>query len=173
MKALFTGRSTLRGCAILAALASSLCFAAVALGLPPFTTAPKTSAGSGGQAELFDAAVGCHSGYDRFVIRGRLATPGYDVRYVSKIVADGSGNTIGLLGTKRIRVIIRPARGHTSGGTNLLPSTLTPKCSNLRQVKKAGDFEGVVSYGLGLSRKTGFRVFRLSGPTRVVIDVAH
>ena len=58
MKALFTGRSALRGCAILAALASSLCFAAVALGLPPFTTAPKTSTGSGGQAELFDAAVG-------------------------------------------------------------------------------------------------------------------
>ena len=72
MKALFTGRPALRGCAILAALASSLCFAAVALGLPPFTTAPKTSAGSGGQAELFDAAVGCHAGYDRFVIRGRL-----------------------------------------------------------------------------------------------------
>ena len=173
MKALITRRPALRGCAILAALVSSLCLAAVALGLPPFTTAPKTATGSGGQTELFDAAAGCHATFDRFVVRGRLATPGYDVRYVSKIVADGSGQTIALLGTKRIRVVIRPARGHTSSGTNLLPSTLTPKCSNLRQVKKAGDFEGVVSYGLGLSRKTGFRVFRLSGPTRVVIDVAH
>lgn len=173
MKALFTGRPALRGCAILAPLASSLYLAAVALGLPPFTTAPKTATGSGGQAQLFGAAAGCHATFDRFVVRGQLATPGYDVRYVSKIVADGSGQTIALLGTKRIRIVIRPARGHTSGGTNLLPSTLTPKCSNLRQVKKAGDFEGVVSYGLGLSRKTGFRVFRLSAPTRVVIDVAH
>jgi hypothetical protein len=173
MKALFTRRPALRGCAILAPLAASLCFAAVALGLPPFTTGPKTATGSGGQAELFAAAAGCHATYDRFVVRGRLATPGYDVRYVSKIVADGSGKTIALLGTKRIRVVIRPARGHTSGGANLLPSTLTPKCSNLRQVKKAGDFEGVVSYGLGLRRRTGFRVFRLSAPTRVVIDVAH
>ena len=101
--------------------------------------------------------------------RGRQ--PAHPLEHV--VVADGSGQTIGLLGTKRIRVVIRPARGHTSGGTNLLPSTLTPKCSNLRQVKRAGDFEGVVSYGLGLSRKTGFRVFRLSAPTRVVIDVAH
>ena len=172
MKAL-KGKTALRATAIVAALASSLCFAAVALGLPPFTTAPKTATGSGGQAELFDAATGCHATFDRFVVRGRLATPGYDVRYVSKIVADGSGNTITLLGTKRIRVVIRPARGHTSGGTNLLPSTLTPKCSNQRQVKKAGDFEGVVSYGLGLRRRTGFRVFRLTAPTRVVIDVAH
>jgi hypothetical protein len=165
--------TTLRATAILAALASSLCFAAVAFGLPPFTTAPKTASASGGQAELFGAATGCHATFDRFVVRGRLATPGYDVRYVSKIVADGSGNTITLLGTKRIRVVIRQARGHTSGGANLLPSVLTPLCSNLRQVKKAGDFEGVVSYGLGLRRRTGFRVFRLTAPTRVVIDVAH
>jgi hypothetical protein len=30
-----------------------------------------------------------------------------------------------------------------------------------------------VSFGLGLARKTGFRVFRLTGPTRIVVDVAH
>ncbi len=54
-----------------------------------------------------------------------------------------------------------------------VPSTLTPLCSNLRQVKGAGDFEGVVSFGLGLRRKTGFRVFRLTAETRIVIDVAH
>jgi hypothetical protein len=155
------------------ALAASLCLAAVALGLPPFTTAPKTATGSGGQAELFGAAAGCHATFDRFVVRGRLATPGYDVRYVNRIVADGSGKTISLLGTKRIRIVIRQARGHTNAGANLLPSVITPLCSNLRQVKKAGDFEGVVSFGLGLRRKTGFRVFRLTGPTRIVVDVAH
>jgi hypothetical protein len=80
MKALFTRRPALRGCAILAPLAASLCFAAVALGLPPFTTAPKTATGSGGQAQLFGAATGCHATFDRFVVRGQLATPGYDVR---------------------------------------------------------------------------------------------
>src|ERR1700709_150221 len=151
MKGLFKSGPAPRGGAILAALPGSLVLAAVAFGLPPFTTAPKTATGSGGQAELFGAAAGCHATFDRFVVRGRLATPGYDVRYVNKVVADASGQTIALLGTKRIRVVIRPARGHTNGGTNLLPGTLTPKCSNLRQVKKAGDFEGVVSYGLGLS----------------------
>jgi hypothetical protein len=158
--------------AVLAAL-SLLATASVALGLPPFTTSPKTSAGGGGQAELFAVSVGCHRGFDRVVIRGRLATPGYDARYVTRIVADPSGNPVPLLGSKRIRVVLRHSRGHTSGGANLLPSVLTPRCANLRQVKRAGDFEGVVSFGLGLRRKTGFRVFRLSGPTRVVIDVRH
>ena len=173
MRAPLTSGSGRRVVAVLAALASSLCLAGVAWGLPPFSTAPKTAGGSGGQAELFAAAAGCHASYDRFVIRGRLATPGYDVRYVNRIVADGSGNPIALLGTKRIRIRVRPARGHTSAGANLLPSTITPGCANLRQVKKAGDFEGVVSYGLGLRRKTGFRVFRLTAPTRIVVDVAH
>jgi hypothetical protein len=162
-----------RAAAIIAALVALLCMAAPAFGLPPFTTAPKTSPGSGGQAELFAVAAGCHSTFDRFVIRARLATPGYDVRYVTQIVADPSGLPVSLQGSKRIRVIVRQARGHTSAGTNLLPSVVTPGCSNLRQVKKAGDFEGVVSFGLGLKRKTGFRVFRLTGPTRIVIDVAH
>jgi len=159
--------------AVLAALTVSLCVAAAAFGLPPFSTAPKTSSGSGGQAELFAIAAGCHPTFDRFVIRARLGTPGYNVRYVTKVVADGSGKTVSLLGTKRIHVVIREARAHTSGGTDLLPNVLTPLCPNLRQVKGAGDFEGVVSFGIGLRRKTGFRVFRLTAPTRVVIDVLH
>jgi hypothetical protein len=80
---------------------------------------------------------------------------------------------VALRGTKRIRIVIRKARGHTQGGTNLLPRVRTPLCPNLRQIKTAGDFEGVVSFGLGLSRKTGFRVFRLTSPTRIVIDIAR
>ena len=76
-------------------------------------------------------------------------------------------------GSKRIRVVNGQARGHTQGGTSLLPAVRTPHCPNLRQMKTSGDFEGVVSFGLGLRRKTGFRVFRLAGPARIVVDVAH
>jgi hypothetical protein len=165
-----TGRGV---AAMLVALVSLLVVAGVALGLPPFTTAPKSSPGSGGQAEVFGVATGCHSTFDRFVIRARFATPSYGVRYVRRIIADGSGNPVPLRGTKRIRVVIRNARGHTSGGMNLLPAVRTPLCPNLRQIKTAGDFEGIVTFGLGLRRKTGFRVFRLTGPRRIVVDVAH
>jgi hypothetical protein len=144
-----------------------------ALALPAFTTAPKTSTGHGDAAELFDAAAGCHATFDRFVVRARFSTPGYDVRYASRIVADPSGRSVSLLGTKRIRISFNLAGGHDSRGTNLLANTLTPRCPNLLQVKKAGDFEGTVTFGLGMRKMTGFRVFRLTNPTRVVIDVAH
>jgi hypothetical protein len=150
-----------------------LALTAQALALPAFTTAPKTASPSGDAAELSNAAAGCHATFDRFVIRARFATPGYDVRYVPRIVADPSGRPVSLLGAKRIRARFNLAAGHDNRGTNLLAGTLTPRCPNLLQVKKAGDFEGTVSFGLGLKHMTGFRVFRLTNPTRVVIDIAH
>ena len=156
------------------ALASFLTLTAVALGLPPFTTAPKTAAGSGGQAELFGAAAGCHSTFDRFVIRARFATPGYDVRYVTRIVADGSGNPVSLLGTKRIRIIVRNARGHTNSGTNLLPSVY-----HAGVLEPAAGQEGRRLRGRGHLRPRAAaagRASRYSGspaPTRIVVDVAH
>jgi hypothetical protein len=158
---------------VVAATALVLAPVAVALGLPPFSTERKSAGAAGDQAELFAVAVGCHAKFDRFVIRARFGTPGYVVRYARRIVEDGSGRPVRLRGTKRIRVTIRRARAHTEAGARLLPPVLTPLCPNLRQVKDAGDFEGIASFGLGLRRKTGFRVFRLSNPTRVVIDVSH
>jgi hypothetical protein len=154
-------------------LAVFLGVVSVAQGLPAFTTAPKVASPRGDAAELSNAAAGCHATFDRFVIRARFATPGYDVRYVSRIVADPSGRPVSLLGAQRIRIRLNLAAGHDNRGRNLLPGTLTPRCPNLLQVKKAGDFEGTVSFGLGLAHMTGFRVFRLTNPTRVVIDVAH
>jgi hypothetical protein len=146
---------------------------AMAAALPPFSTAPKTSPDTRDPALLRGAAAGCHGTFDRFVVQASLNAPGYDVRYVRRIVADPSGRPVSLPGTTRLRVVFKLAGGHDNRGINYLPSTLTPGCPNLLQVKETGDFEGVVSFGLGLRKMTGFRVFRLQNPMRVVIDVAH
>lgn len=158
----------------LAAVVALLVTAAAAFGLPPFSTDAKSSnAGSGRQAEISNLATGCHDSFDRFVVRTRLALARYDVRYVKRIVADGSGETVALEGSRRLRIIIRNGRAHTSTGAALVPRVRTPHCPNLRQVKLAGDFEGVVTFGLGLRSRNGFRVFRLTDPSRLVVDVAH
>lgn len=159
--------------ALAAAAVVALALASKAVAFPAFTTAPKTFGGRGDAAELYNVTAACHSTYDRFVISARYATPGYDVRYVPRIVADPSGNPVQLLGAKRIRVSFNLAAGHDNRGRNLLTNTLTPRCPNLLQVKKAGDFEGTVTFALGLCHTAGFRVFRLTNPTRTVIDVAH
>ena len=165
--------SLARTTVVVALVAGSLALPAAALGLPPFSTAPRSAPGSPPMAEVFGTAVGCHATFDRFVIRTRFGTADYAVRYVRRIVSDGSGRTVKLKGGKRLRVVMRDTRAHTESGGVLIPNVRTPLCPNLRQVKVAGDFEGVVTFGLGLRRKTGFRVFRLTAPSRVVIDVAH
>jgi hypothetical protein len=53
------------------------------------------------------------------------------------------------------------------------PGSITPIYPILLQVRAAGDFESYLSFGIGLSQRTGFRVFTLTQPYRVVIDVAH
>ena len=48
-----------------------LAAATAAFGLPPYTTAPKTSAGGTVQAELYRVTASCHSTFDRLVFRAR------------------------------------------------------------------------------------------------------
>ena len=131
---------------------------AVLAALPPFSTAPKTAADTRDPALLHDAAAACHATFDRFVVQADFNAPGYDIRYV---------------GARRLRVVFKLAGGHNGRGTNFLPRTLTPMCPNLLQVTKTGDSAGVVSFRLTVRKHTGFRVFRLQNPRRVVIDVSH
>jgi hypothetical protein len=53
------------------------------------------------------------------------------------------------------------------------PSTVTPGYPTIKQVSISGDFESMLSIGVGLSRTAGFRIARLSSPDRLVVDVAE
>ncbi len=166
---------TSRTLVALGVAASMLAMAAVALALPPFSVAPRVSPPRGdAQAEVYDLKIFCHPTFDRLVVRLRFARPGYRVQYVPQVIHDGSGNVVQLRGTRRLRVILRPARAHTQDtGSPLVPRVVNADCPQLLQLKSAGDFEGVVSYGIGVRQRRPFRVFRLTGPTRIVIDIKH
>jgi hypothetical protein len=43
----------------------------------------------------------------------------------------------------------------------------------IKQVSISGDFEAVLSCGIGLDRTAGFQVTRLQSPDRLVVDVAE
>ena len=97
--------------------------------------------------------------------------PGYQVRYVPR-VDDAAGGRLALRGQAFVAVAFEPARAHDPDGEATFPTaTLTPGYPALRQVRFAGDFEGQVSFGLGVADRGGFRVSELRNPTRVVVDV--
>jgi hypothetical protein len=146
--------------------------ASAAAALPALTTAPKSGSGtSAGIAAIERVRVGRHVRFDRVVFEFAAGTSPYSVRYVAQVLHDGSGRPIRLAGRAFLHVVFTRARIDRPAASSEL--VLTPLFPALRQVKEAGNFEGVASFGLGLRRKTRFRVYRLAAPARVVIDVAH
>ena len=130
--------------ALALAATSAVVAAADALGLPPFTTAAQSTRAVGsGQAELFSLNAACHPSFDRIVIRTRFATPAFSAGYVRE-VDQPSGRPLPLPGSARLRFVVRSARAHSTGGTALLPGSVTPGCPSIVQVRRAEDFEGVV-----------------------------
>ncbi|OLC19385.1 MAG: hypothetical protein AUH27_06175 [Chloroflexi bacterium 13_1_40CM_66_19] len=81
----------------------------------------------------------------------------------------GSGQSVTLSGTAGILVTVHSATGATtfSGSTDLVHSDFQV----LKEARQTQDFEGYVSWGLGISRPTCMRVFMLSDPARLVIDL--
>ena len=118
--------------------------------------------------------AGSHPTYDRVVLDISGKAPGYRVRYVPVLTQDGSGFPVAVRGNARLQIVLTPTRAHTetSGASTL--RTPARKRWFLPQVKETvlvGDFEGYVSVGVGLAAKKPFRVFTLSSPTRIVVDV--
>lgn len=144
---------------------------ATAGALPPFRTTPAVSnPAPTAQATLTGISVGTRPGFDRIVFRFRGATPGYRVAYVPRIIQDGSGFVLAVRGRRFLSIVMQPTVNGTSANA---PRTITPLFPTLRQLRRSGDFEGVLSYGAGLSSRVGFRVFTLPNPRRVVVDVRN
>ena len=121
--------------------------------------------------ELVSVQAVERKGYDRVLFTFQGAMPGYQVRYAPQ-VTDQAGRPVALRGKAFLAVTFEPARAHDPGGEpTVSTATLTPGSPVLRQVRFAGDFEGQVTFGLGLAGRDGFRVSELRGPTRVAVDV--
>ncbi|HEY9475929.1 MAG TPA: hypothetical protein VIS06_19020 [Mycobacteriales bacterium] len=114
-----------------------------------------------------------HPGYDRLVFEFRGGLPQrHDVNYVPVVIADGSGEPVPLAGDAFLHVVFSPAVGHDDAGHGTFgPTRRTTALPQIIQVATAGDFEAVLSFGVGLARRTPFHVFTLTNPSRVVIDV--
>jgi hypothetical protein len=142
----------------------------------PGDTAQCGMAPSTSMAELTDITSGRHDTFDRIVLAFDGPAPECSAGYVDQIVADGSGQPISVDGNVFLQVTLRGAAAHDDAGQQTYngPTTIdTADLKNIAAVTKAGDFEGHVTIGLGMDKKTHYNVFALSGPTRVVIDVGH
>lgn len=143
---------------------------ASAADLGPFTCTDRSGGVAGAAATIYDVRIAHHDGYDRLVIGFPTANtmPEYQLtrQATSTFVRDASGQPVTLDGSAGIRAVVRNA-DITSGA----PTDFKPQLPAIREVAQIGNFERVVSYGVGLATPACFRVLELSGPTRLVIDV--
>ncbi len=114
-----------------------------------------------------------HPGFDRLVFQFRGGVPAQrKAAYVKHVVADGSGLPVRIVGNAKLLVRFHPANGHNNQGTITYgPARRTYALPGIIQVVNAGDFEAVLSFGVGVSRQAPFHMFTLRNPSRVVIDL--
>lgn len=139
--------------------------------LRPDTAEPVDAAG----LTVTAVRAAAHEGFDRVVFElAGDGLPGWDVRYVDSAATEGTGDPVDLAGPAYLRVLLRGTsypyetgaaevrRGPVAGnGTRAVTGTFYD-----------GTFEGQSVAFIGVAARTPFRVYALSGPARVVVELA-
>jgi hypothetical protein len=154
--------------------------AAVALILPAapaLAATPSTARHPAALAQqaplLVDVRTAHHPGFDRITFEFRGPRPSHRIGYVSRLVEDASGRPVELAGDASINVVFQGANAHNPDGSpSVSPRRFKPNLPSLKEVAQIGDFEAVVTYGLGVDHRAPFKVLELSNPSRIAIDVS-
>jgi hypothetical protein len=112
-----------------------------------------------------------HPGFDRVVFDFAGGLPASRrATYVDELQGDGSDLPVRIAGQAILRLRLEPAQAHDAAGPTA-PARRAFALPNVMTTVRSSDFEGVVTYGIGLERRTGFHVFTLRNPDRVVVDI--
>ena len=143
----------------------------------PADASLKTEEPSGGPLSVTAVRIARQDGYDRvvFELGGRNGgSPGWQVQYVDDPRRDGSGDPVEVAGDATLVVLISGAGYPFDTGVEEAGDADVPAGLELvRDVEVGSVFEGVHEAFIGVAREAPFRVFRLSDPARVVVDVRH
>jgi len=145
---------------------------------PTAATAVRGTATPGtGTPVLTAIRTGQHNGFDRLVLEFNGGLPAYLVQYVAVVSGDPSGDPVQLNGKAFLHVALAGAtlddafqggHRHYTG-----PKRVSINLPEMQEIAVAGDFEAVLSFGIGVAQVEPFSVTTMSGPPRLVIDVAH
>ncbi|WP_213931818.1 AMIN-like domain-containing (lipo)protein [Rhodococcus sp. B50] len=135
-------------------------------------------AGEDAKLTVVDIRTGRHEGFDRVVYElGGEGAPGWRVGYVDEAIQDGSGNEVAVAGDAVLQVLIDGSAYPFDSGVEQYDGpnpVLAEPGGSVVEVNGAGVFEGVTQSFIGVAAHgTPFSVYSLTGPTRVVIDVAR
>ena len=143
---------------------------------PADVTADVSEETSGGPLSVRDVRVGHHDGYDRvvFELAGREpGQAGWRIEYVDEPSQQGSGNPVEVGGAAALSVLVLGTGYPMDTGVEepAADPALPGDLEVVEDVVLGSVFEGQYEAFIGTASRQPFRVFRLSDPERVVIDV--
>lgn len=143
----------------------------------PGTTAATHRPSAGQPPAILRAAHSAdHPGYARIVFEFEgPGVPGYHVEYFDTAVRRcGSGDLVELPGAGRLVVRLEPARAHDEGGNpTVIDRDRAPALPAVRRMVMICDFEGQVTWALGIDRVAPYRVLEVAQPSRLILDIRH
>jgi len=91
--------------------------------------------------------------YNRMSFTFTTAFPGYEFAFTKALAADPSGNPVKLAGNGVLKITFRLAQAHTASGRSSVAVQPPARLGLDRMVSwaPAGDFEGVVTIGIGVT----------------------
>jgi hypothetical protein len=116
-----------------------------------------------------------HEGFDRVVFElSGSGTPGWSVEYVDAPSAQGSGAAIDVPGSAYLAVTLQgTSYPYDSGAEEVARGAVpVPGTDAVQGVFFDGTFEGTSAAVVGTATRAPFRVYSLTGPSRVVVEVA-
>jgi hypothetical protein len=127
-------------------------------------------------ATLREVRAARNEGFDRVVFQfDGDALPGYQVEYLdTPAIRCGSGDPTEIAGAGRLQVRLQPAQAHDENGQPTVASReRTAALPLLQELKQTCDFEGEVTWVLGVKQPHAYRVLELHAPARIVVDVRY
>ena len=127
-------------------------------------------------ALLVDVKTATCEGFDRVVFEFEGAeAPGFFSAYIDKPVRQcGSGNVVPVAGDGWLEIRMTPASAHTEEGqATISDRNRTLNDPNLFQLVQTCDFEGNVTWVMGVGSPEAYRVVELTSPPRLIVDVKH
>jgi len=147
--------------------------AAPAFAADSSTAAVQTNAQAPVIPTLVAVRTAHHPGFDRITFEFSGPRPGHRIGYVAQLVENASGKPVQLAGGAAINVVFQGANAHDDQGQpTVSPRRFEPGLPSLKEVAQIGDFEAVVTYGLGVDHRVPFKVLELSNPSRIAIDIS-
>ena len=136
---------------------------------------PVASADTPQLSLLTNVRVGAHPTYDR-VVFDLTSVPDHDYAWVSQLVHDPSGTPVTLPtpATAFLKFTMTGASAHAPNGDLTYTGAWvfsTPQLANIRDVAIVGDYQGVLTVGLGMAHAAPVDMFALQNPDRLVIDI--